>query len=89
MALPLPKNPKVADLAAAIVVLDARVGDLEGYVQRNNTRITALEEARIHPLEEFAAEHSAGAERRNRELEVVRHTVDRDRWLRSLRGRRR
>ena len=88
MVLGLPKVPKLDDVVAAVIKLDERVAVLEAYVSRNDARITVLESERIGPLEHDIAEHQAGAVQRERELDAVRETAARDRWLRTLRGRR-
>lgn len=78
MTISLPKQPKIVDLAAAIV-------ELEAMVNHNAARIAALETNRVDPLETFAAEHRAGAVHRQEELKAVRAQMLRDRWLRTLR----
>lgn len=85
MVLSLPKTPRIADLVPVLEVFDARLTELEAYVSRNDARITALEDARVAPLEEFAAEHRAGAHRRQEELDAVRGAMQRERFLRTLR----
>lgn len=85
MVLSLPTNPKLTDVVTALAVVDQRLAVLEEYVGRNDLRITTLEQGRIEHLEEFAAEHQAGADAREQELESVRQQLGRDRWLRTLR----
>lgn len=75
----LPKVPKVSDLVAALDQLDQRVIALEAYVVRNDNRITALENRQTADNHELA-DHQAGAERRQAEVDQIKAELERAQW---------
>lgn len=76
MVLNLPKNPKLDDLLAIIEELDEAVTTLEAYVEHNTGRLAAIEE-----LQHFAAEHQAGANQRQAEIDQLKAEINRQAWL--------
>lgn len=88
LVIQLPKVPKIADLVQAVQELDTRLAAIEGYPQRNDARITALED-KTQQTEHGLIEHQAGAIERLQEIERIRAQLERDRWTnRFRRGRR-
>lgn len=49
--------------------------------------LTSLE-ARVAELEAWRVTHNAGMARRQQQIDGQQQIIDRDRWLRTLRGRR-
>lgn len=63
---------RCADLELIVAQLGDRAYALEAYVERNNARITLIEA--------FMADHQAGAERRQREVNQALQAAQRARW---------
>lgn len=63
---------RAGDTDIVLAGILARVNDLEAYVIRNDQRITLIEA--------FMADHQAGAERRQREVNQALQAAQRARW---------
>ena len=70
--LDLPKSPKVADVAAALVAVEERITALEVLASSNRARLDAID----------TTARTAGAEAAG-----VRAVLERERFLRTLRRR--